>query len=177
VTGANDPGFRGGVALNFDYTASGIHGDAYAADVLATPDGKILIGGYEYAGFSFGDAALIRLTADGSFDSSFGNLNLGLPGRMGYGHTLFGSNRDNRLDSMALSADGKRVVFGGDAYASNDSSSVMQVRLYAQDLLEDGFAKAQVRVHFSRAKLHWLSDHLRSSRKVESDPCFAASRF
>jgi hypothetical protein len=142
VTGANDPGFRGGVALNFDYTASGIHGDAYAADVLATPDGKILIGGYEYAGFSFGDAALIRLTADGSFDSSFGNLNLGLPGRMGYGHTLFGSNRDNRLDSMALSADGERVVFGGYAYASNDGSyygSVMRVRLYTQDLLRDGF--------------------------------------
>jgi uncharacterized delta-60 repeat protein len=143
VTGANDPGFRGGAALNFDYTASGIHGDAYAADVLATPDGKILIGGgYEYAGFGFGDAALIRLNADGSFDSSFGNLNLGLPGRMGYGHSLFGSDRDNRLDSMALSADGERVVFGGYAYASNDGSfygSAMRVRLYAQDLLKDGF--------------------------------------
>jgi uncharacterized delta-60 repeat protein len=143
VTGANDPGFRGGAALNFDYTASGIHGDAYAADVLATPDGRILIGGgYEYAGFSFGDAALIRLNADGSFDTSFGNLNLGLPGRMGYGHTLFGSDRDNRLDSMALSADGERVVFGGYAYASNDGSyfgSAMRVRLYAQDLLKDGF--------------------------------------
>lgn len=143
VTGANDPGFVGGAALNFDYSASGIQGDAYAADVLATPDGKILIGGgYEYAGFSFGDAALVRLNADGSFDSSFGNLNLGLPGRMGYGHTLFGSDRDNRLDSMALSADGERVVFGGYAYASNDGSyygSAMRVRLYAQDLLKDGF--------------------------------------
>jgi len=143
VTGANDPGFLGGTALNLDYTASGIHGDAYAADVLATPDGKILIGGgYEYAGFSFGDAALVRLNADGSFDSSFGNLNLGLPGRMGYGHTLFGSDRDNRLDSMALSADGERVVFGGYAYASDDGSfygSAMRVRLYAQDLLKDGF--------------------------------------
>lgn len=143
VTGANDPGFLGGTALNFDYTASGIHGDAYAADVLATPDGKILIGGgYEYAGFSFGDAALVRLNADGSFDGSFGNLNLGLPGRMGYGHTLFGSDRDNRLDGMALSADGERVVFGGYAYASNDGSfygSAMRVRLYAQDLLKDGF--------------------------------------
>jgi uncharacterized delta-60 repeat protein len=143
VTGANDPGFLGGTALNFDYTASGIHGDAYAADVLATPDGKILIGGgYEYAGFSFGDAALVRLNADGSFDSSFGNLNLGLPGRMGYGHSLFGSDRDNRLDSMALSADSERVVFGGYAYASNDGSfygSAMRVRLYAQDLLKDGF--------------------------------------
>lgn len=143
VTGANHPGFLGGAALNFDYTASGIHGDAYAADVLATPDGKILIGGgYEYAGFSFGDAALVRLNSDGSFDSSFGNLNLGLPGRMGYGHTLFGSDRDNRLDSMALSADGERVVFGGYAYASDDGSyygSAMRVRLYAQDLLKDGF--------------------------------------
>ena len=41
---------------------------------------------------------------------------------MGHGHTLFGSDRDNRLDSMALSADGERVVFGGYADASNDGS-------------------------------------------------------
>lgn len=61
---------------------------------------------------------------------------------MGHGHTVFGSDRDNRLDSTALSADGERVVFGGNAYASNDGSyygSVMRVRLYAQDLLKDGF--------------------------------------
>jgi hypothetical protein len=111
--------------------------------VLATPEGKILIaGGCAYAGFSFGDAALIRLNADGSFDTGFGNLNSGLPGRMGYGHAVCGSNRGNRLDSMALCADGERVVFGGDACASNDGSyygSVMRVRLYTQDLLRDGF--------------------------------------
>ena len=138
VTGANDPGFRGGAALNVDYTANAIHIDANAADVLATPDGKILIGGgYEYAGFSSGDAALIRLHADGSADTGFGNLNLGLPGRMGYGHGVFGSDRDIRLASMALSADGEC-----DAYAGNDGSdygSVVRVRLYAQDLLKDGF--------------------------------------
>ena len=43
---------------------------------------------------------------------------------------------------MALSAGGERVVFGGCAYANNDGSyrgSVMRVRLYAQDLLKDGF--------------------------------------
>ena len=110
--------------------------------MLATLDGKLLIGGYEYAGFSFGDAILIRLNADGSFDASFGNLNLGLPGRMGSGHTLFGSDRDNRLGSMASSADGERVVLCGYAYASSDSSdygSGMRVQLYAQDLLKDWF--------------------------------------
>jgi hypothetical protein len=41
---------------------------------------------------------------------------------MGYGHSVFGSNRDIRLDSMALSADCERVVFGGYVYASNDGS-------------------------------------------------------
>lgn len=143
ATGASDPSFNGGAPLSFDYTAGGIHGDAYAADVLATPDGKILVGGgYEYAGFAFGDAALLRLNSNGSFDASFGNLSVSLPGRMGYGHNLLGSDRDNRLDSMALSADGERVVFGGYAYASDDGSyygSAMRVRLHAQDLLNDGF--------------------------------------
>jgi hypothetical protein len=61
---------------------------------------------------------------------------------MGYGHTLFASDRESRLDSMALSADGERVVFGGYACASNDGScfgSVMRARLYAQVLLRDEF--------------------------------------
>lgn len=143
VSGANDPSFNGGNALSFDYAAGAIHGDAYASDVLPTPDGKILIGGgYEYAGFTFGDAALIRLNANGGFDTGFGSLSVALPGRAGYGHTLLGSDRDNRLDSMALSADGERVVFGGYAYASDDGSyfgSAMRVRLHSQDLLSNGF--------------------------------------
>lgn len=142
-SGANDAGFNAGVPLNFDFAAGVIHGDAYASDVLPTPDGKILIGGgYEYAGFTFGDAALVRLNANGSFDTGFGSLSVALPGRAGYGHTLLGSDRDNRLDSMALTADGERVVFGGYAYASDDGSyfgSAMRVRLYSQDLLSNGF--------------------------------------
>lgn len=143
LSGNTDASFNGGNARVFDYAAGGIHGDAYADDLLVTPDGKILVGGgYEYAGFAFGDAALARLNADGSFDDSFGNLNIGLPGRMGYGHTLLGSDRDNRLASMALSADGERVVFSGFAYASDDGSyyaSVMRARLHAVDLLRNGF--------------------------------------
>lgn len=143
LSGAPDPSFNGGVARVFDYAAGGIHGDAYAADVLASPDGKLLVGGgYEYSGFTFGDAALTRLNGDGSFDPSFGNLNAQLPGRMGYGHVLAGADRDNRLTRMALSADGERVVFSGFAYASNDGSlyaSVMRIRLHASDLLRNGF--------------------------------------
>lgn len=142
LTGGADLSFNGGVARVFDYAASGIHGDAYADDVLALPDGKLLIGGgYEYAGFAFGDAALVRLNYDGSFDSSFGTI-AGLPGRAGYGHLLGGADRDNRLASMALSADGERLAFSGFAYASDDGSyygSVMRARLYAGDLLRNGF--------------------------------------
>lgn len=144
LTGSGDPSFfGGGAALVFDYNAGQINGDAYADDVLIAPDGKILVGGgYEYGGFAFGDAALLRLNQDGSFDSSFGNLAIALPGRMGYGHTLFGADRDNRLASMALSADGEKVLFSGFAYSSNDGSyyaSVMRARLYAVDLLRNGF--------------------------------------
>ncbi len=142
-TGNADSSFNGGNARVFDFAASAIHGDAYAADVLPTAGGKLLVGGgYEYGGFAFGDAALARLNLDGSFDSSFGNLSASLPGRMGYGHSLLGSDRDNRLASMALSADGERVVFSGFAYSSNDGShyaSVMRARLHATDLLRNGF--------------------------------------
>ena len=143
LSGNTDASFNGGVARVFDYAAAGIHGDAYADDILVAPDGKILVGGgYESAGFTFGDAALARLNPDGSFDPGFGNLGVALPGRMGYGHTLAGSDRDNRLASMALSADGERVVFSGYAYASNDGSyyaSAMRARLHAGDLLRNGF--------------------------------------
>lgn len=143
TNGAADTSFNGGTAVVLDYAASGIHGDAYADDVLPTADGKLLVGGgYEYAGFAFGDAALVRLNPNGSLDGSFGNLSASLPGRMGYGYSLFGADRDNRLASMALSADGERVVFSGFAYASNDGSyygSVMRARLYAGDLLKNGF--------------------------------------
>ena len=56
--------------------------------------------------------------------------------------TLAGSDRDNRLASMALSADGERVVLSGYAYASDDGSyyaSAMRARLHAGDLLRNGF--------------------------------------
>lgn len=141
-TGGADSSFNGGAPKVFDYATPTSHGDAYADDILATPDGKILVGGgYEYAGFSFGDAALTRLNVDGSFDSSFGNTPL-IPGRVGYGHAFFGNDRDNRLASMALSADGEKVVFSGFAYTSDDGSyfaSVMRAKLYAINLLKNGF--------------------------------------
>ncbi|MBN8426189.1 MAG: delta-60 repeat domain-containing protein [Xanthomonadales bacterium] len=143
ITGSADVSFNGGVGKVFDYNAGGIHGDAYADDVLAMADGRLLIGGgYEYASFAFGDAALVRLNYDGSFDNGFGDLNAELPGRMGYGHSLLGGDRDNRLASMALSANSERVVFSGFAYASDDGSyygSVMRARLYEGDLLRNGF--------------------------------------
>ena len=144
ISGSGDSSFiNAGLGQVFDYSAGQIHGDAYANDVLVTPDNKILIGGgYEYAGFSFGDAGLLRLNQNGSFDPSFGNLSASLPGRMGYGHFLLGSDRDNRLDSMALTPDGEKVVFSGYAYSSDDGSyyaSTMRARLYAFDLLRNGF--------------------------------------
>ncbi len=143
-SGAADTSFNGGVPKVFDYQTPFVHGDAYAQDVLVQPwDGKVLIGGgYEYIGFVVGDAALMRLNFDGSFDNSFGNLSANIPGRMGYGHTLNGSDRDNRLTSMTLSADGEHLVFSGYAYSSNDGSyfgSVMRAKLYATELLKDSF--------------------------------------
>lgn len=142
--GGADASFNGGgSALVFDYATPFLHGDAYATDVLIDQvGGKILVGGvFEYLGFAAGDAALLRLNSDGSFDNSFGNLSGSLPGRMGYGHSILGTDRDNRLQSMALSADGEHLVFSGIGYASSSYQygSIMKVRLFATELLRGGF--------------------------------------
>ncbi len=116
---------------------------AYADSVLVQPDGRVLLGGgYAYSTFTYGDAAILRMTPDLGADASFGGLSASLPGRNGYGHFGNGSDRDNRASSMAFTADGK-LVFAGYMYDSDDGASrygsVMRVTLQSDRIYYNGF--------------------------------------
>ncbi|HEY6942918.1 hypothetical protein [Dokdonella sp.] len=96
---------------------------AYAGAIVVQADGKaVLGGGYAAGDWTYGDAMLMRVNADLTPDDSFGSLAASLPGRMGYGYTIGGSDRDNRADTLALTPDGK-LLFAGYAYASDDGQS------------------------------------------------------
>lgn len=117
---------------------------AYADTLLVQPDGKLLLGGgTAFASWTFGDALLMRLNADLTPDASFGNLSASLPGRQVYGYPIAGTDRDNRVNAMALTPDGK-LLFAGYAYASNDGNSrygsVMRVRLEGDRIFANGFS-------------------------------------
>lgn len=126
-------------AAGSPFTSSG----AYADSVLVQPDGRLLLGGgYAYSTFTYGDAAIMRLTPDLLPDASFDGLSVSLPGRNGYGHFGNGSDRDNRLNSMAFTADGK-LVFAGYMYETDDGASrygsVMRVKLQSDRIFYNGF--------------------------------------
>lgn len=142
----SDPWGNGNVIVTYDFQATGspwLSSGAYADSVLVQPNGRVLLGGgYAQSTFTYGDAAIMRLTPDLLPDDSFGGLSASLPGRNGYGHYGNGSDRDNRLNSMALTADGK-LVFAGYMYASDDGASrygsVMRVKLQSDRIFYNGF--------------------------------------
>lgn len=134
------------VSETYDFQATGspfTSPGAYADSLLVQPDGRLLLGGgYAQSTFTYGDAAIMRLTSDLQPDDSFGGLSASLPGRNGYGHSGNGSDRDNRLNSMAFTADGK-LVFAGYMYESDDGASrygsVMRVKLQSDRIFYNGF--------------------------------------
>ncbi len=118
---------------------------AYADTLLVQPDGKLVLGGgMALSSWTFGDSLLMRLNADLTPDGSFGNLSASLPGRQIYGYQIGGSDRDNRINAMALTPDGKLLV-AGYAYASNDGNarygSVMRMRLEGDRIFAYGFER------------------------------------
>lgn len=120
---------------------------AYADTLAVQPDGKLVLGGgMALSSWTFGDSLLMRLNADLTPDASFGNLSASLPGRQIYGYSIGGADRDNRINAMALTADGKLLVTGY-AYASNDGNarygSVMRMRLEGDRIFATGFDGTQ----------------------------------
>ncbi len=69
--------------------------------VAVQPDGKILLGGYTWAGGT-GDFVVVRLNSDGSYDSSFGNN----------GISILDSGKTEVLSAIKLLADGRIITSG-----------------------------------------------------------------
>jgi uncharacterized delta-60 repeat protein len=92
-----DPGFGGDGGTTFAVGNGTV--DAFAADVTAQPDGKVIL-----VGSSFGTSAfIVRFTAAGAPDTSFasGAAQVALPGM-------------TDANSVLVQPDGKIVVVGGD---------------------------------------------------------------
>ncbi|MCF5648805.1 M10 family metallopeptidase C-terminal domain-containing protein [Pseudomonas syringae] len=97
---------------------------SYRGDMAVQDDGKILIASTT----SFEDFAVLRLNADGSPDSSFGNqglVSIDLPGDSA------------QASAISVLSDG-RILLSGDAYA-NGGSDYAAVRLNADGSLDTTF--------------------------------------
>lgn len=115
----------------------------YADLITVQPDGKLLLGGgFALSSWTAGDAMLMRLMPDLSPDASFGNFSVSTPGRMPYGYSIAGTDRDNRANAMALTPDGK-LAFAGYVHASSDGNSrygsVMRVLLQSDRIFANGY--------------------------------------
>ena len=100
--------------------------DEHLRAVAVQPDGKIVAAGYTQEGHSF-DFALVRYTADGELDSSFGNG--------GKVTTAFGHHA--HIHGMALQPDGKIVACGHTHTYRNDD--FLMARYNADGSLDDSF--------------------------------------
>ncbi len=121
--GTLDTSFNGTGKVMIDLGAN-VQDDGYA--VALQNDGQLLITGWSQAGGT-ADLALIRLTAAGTLDSSFGTA--------GKVITPVGSGSDFGLD-VKVQADGK-VLVSGYAYASGNDFII--VRYNTDGTLDTGF--------------------------------------
>jgi uncharacterized delta-60 repeat protein len=83
-----------------------IAGDDHAYCAAIQADGKILVGGYTKSG-SYADFALARYRTDGNLDTTFGS---------GGKVTTAVGTFDDRIEAIAVQADGKVVVAGRSSY-------------------------------------------------------------
>ena len=113
--------------------------DGYAAytmvdecnDVIAQPDGKILVGGYSYSAFG-GKASLVRFLANGDVDTGFG-----LSGKTTASNGT--GDGDNELNAIALQPDGKIITVGFGDY-SFDNTGISVLRFLPNGFLDASFS-------------------------------------
>jgi len=104
-------GVNGKVTTDFPNLA------AVASSVVVQPDGKILVAGGAFPGFTFlGDFELVRYNPDGSLDASFGSGGIVTTSFPGQGSYAF---------ALALQSDGKIIAAGTDFvnFSSEDNSN------------------------------------------------------
>lgn len=127
--GARDPGFNGGQPLQVDWIGAPDH----AHRVLLQPDGKIVLAGIATTLYTSttDDSAmgLVRLNADGSLDTGFGNGGRAVAefAQLDFGY------------AAALQADGKLLVAGRVSQDRGDESDVGVARFNPDGTLDAAF--------------------------------------
>jgi uncharacterized delta-60 repeat protein len=136
--GLPDPTFDGDgrKLIAFDFVPDG---EDRPAAVAVQPDGKILIAGYVETFTSGsvhrGQMVLVRLNADGSYDSTFD----------GDGVRVVSPGARSTADALALQPDGKIVVAGSASQTTDNADDTFAVLRFLPDGTPDaGFATAGV---------------------------------
>ena len=124
--GSLDTGFGTGGEVNVDF---GFHHDDRASAIAVQSDGKILMVGTAYSSVTGDDFALVRLTATGSLDTSFGTS--------GKVTTDFSRGLDQAF-AVAIQSDGK-IVVAGSAQTSSTEYDFALARYNANGSLDTTF--------------------------------------
>lgn len=125
--GALDGGFGSGGILDINAGASA-NASSEAHALLIQPDGKLLVAGYA-SGTSNSDLLVMRLHADGTFDTTFGTN--------GIARTPIGNGEDI-ANAMVLQPDG-RIVVAGTSVIDNDRHDFVIARYTNAGALDPTF--------------------------------------
>lgn len=131
-TGQLDTSFGDAGYAIVDFARSPSQAGDYTSGIAVQPDGKILVSGWATNLNADADFAILRLTAGGAPDPSFGN-----GGKVLVPFNLDASNRDDYGYHVALQADGKILVAGGASTAGGSMAAV--VRLLPGGQRDTGF--------------------------------------
>ena len=112
-------------------------GNDVAEDIAVAKDGTIVVAG-THGPKGNSNIAVLRFTADGKLDPSFGKSADGTPD--GVASFSLGEGSDE-ANALALTADGK-IVVAGDSVAKDGSTNVVIARLNADGTLDEAFGVA-----------------------------------
>ncbi|MGH8172010.1 MAG: hypothetical protein ACREPX_02610 [Rhodanobacteraceae bacterium] len=126
-------GFLGQRSVGFDVIEEG---DDSLLGAFALPNGGVLLAGtvdLDPVNFTYGAPGLIRLTADGDADPSFGDN-----GRRYIPQTPLIDADDLDLNAVAMQPDGK-LVFAGDCFSCEGGHLVVALRVTANGTVDSTF--------------------------------------
>lgn len=131
ASGAKDTSFGtdGRATFRFDPVNAG---DEHAAAVTTLASGKLLVGGYIWRGGVNFDVALVRLSASGQLDTTFGN--------QGYYTFDFMGGLD-KVSQLHELPDGRIIVYGTaqDTVSLGTPGRVLFLRLSSEGVLDETF--------------------------------------
>ncbi|MDQ0304173.1 hypothetical protein [Ancylobacter polymorphus] len=113
-------------------------GNDVGEDLAVAQDGKIVVVG-THGPKGNTNIAVLRFTADGTLDPSFGKANDGTPD--GVASFSLGDGSDE-ANAVALTADGK-IVVAGDSVSKDGSTNVILARLNADGSLDEAFGVSE----------------------------------